>query len=335
MTPEELEAQEKVRQKRKKHHVTTNTDTIDWEEGDEMGSENRTPWGIIGFGVIALTLFGGGAAYLFKQYDPETQAGSGSIVSDEDSQAILDNILRKDESEGYLDADGNDISAAAVDQYHEYDMAKVEEVVKAFLNSDTVEERIKYSRQSERVLPLMKSFYDGNEIEAEGYETLNKSEVSYRDTLLTALVQTADFLTSPIAVERLGDGEDAVYVVDWESWVGYCEVKPEVMRLKKPTDPMLMRVLISSENYYNYGFSDDRKWRSYRMEVRNSEYVFLGYAKRDSEADKTFTELRKEGGTAPYLIKVAYPPKGRASDQVEILEVVTAGWIIEEKASPE
>jgi hypothetical protein len=35
------------------------------------------------------------------------------------------------------------------------------------------------------------------------------------------LVQKANFLTAPIALERVIDGEEESYQIDWESWVGY------------------------------------------------------------------------------------------------------------------
>ena len=61
------------------------------------------------------------------------------------------------------------------------------------------------------------------------------TEVSYRGNLLTTMVQKADFLSSPIAVERVVSEDGEVYKVDWESWVGYCDFTPEEMRSKKPT----------------------------------------------------------------------------------------------------
>ena len=217
----------------------------------------------------------------------------------------------------------------AVDKFATFDMEKIEETVKAFLESKTVDERAKLIRHAERVKPLMKGFYGGDQIAAEGFESFNKSEVSYRGDLLTALAQTVDFSEFPIAVERVGKGKEAKYHVDWESWVGFCELKPEEMHQKKPVTPTLMRVLIFPDEYYNYEFNDDKKWRSYRLELRNSEFAFQGYVDRGSGVGKTLAGLENKGAPAPYLVKVAYPRKARAKDQVEIVEVISAGWIYE------
>ena len=332
MTPEEITKQEDDRRKRRRQYTGGLGDQIDWEEEGatlvKKGPPLKVVWSLVMGSVVLLAL---GIHYV-KNVKPDPVKGGSSIVGDPEAQAMLDDILEKNKADIYVDETGKDSTVDAVDQYKRFDMQKVEVVVKGFLKTQTVEERAKWSCDSERVLPLMKKFYEGNEIESEGFEFLNKTEVSYRETILTTLVQTADFLTYPIAVERNGEGEDAKYHVDWESWVGYCAMNPEEMRRKKPTDPVLMRVIVSPANYYNYTFADDKEWRSYRMELRDSEYAFLGYAKKNSEIDKHFSEIRRKGGRGPCIVKVVYPPNARAQDQVEIVEIISDGWILPESA---
>jgi hypothetical protein len=106
--------------------------------------------------------------------------------------------------------------------------------------------------------------------------------------------------------------------------------KPEGMHQKKPVTPTLMRVLISPDEYYNYEFTDEKNWRSCRLELRNSEFAFQGYVDRGSEVGKALAGLEKKGASTPCLVKVAYPRKARTKDQVEIVEVISAGWIYEE-----
>ncbi|MDA7909647.1 hypothetical protein N9B18_01285, partial [Akkermansiaceae bacterium] len=140
-------------------------------------------------------------------------------------------------------------------------------------------------------------------------------------------VQKADFLSSPIAVERIVDGEEESYLIDWESWVGYCDYTPEQMRMEKPDKPFLMRVLVQPASYYNYEFSDDGKWRSLGLELKDSIYSFLGYVERDSEQDKRFRVMMKGGKVVACMVRVAYPTGSRSKDQVEILEIVGSGWL--------
>jgi len=213
-----------------------------------------------------------------------------------------------------------------LDRYAEFDLDEIEKTVEAFLKSKTVSERVKYVRNGQRVRPLMKKFYGGEKIQAEGLEKFDKSEVSFRGGFLTTMVETGNYSTDPIAVERI-EGKEIAYRVDWESWVGFCEVSPGEMKVQRPADPVLVRAIVSADHYFNFDFADDKKWKSYKLVFRHSEETFAGYAKVNSTAAKQLLILHKENQSSPYLLRVAYPPGGRSKSQVEIVEVVESGWI--------
>jgi hypothetical protein len=67
------------------------------------------------------------------------------------------------------------------------------------------------------------------------------------------------------------------------------------MRAEKPDKPFLMRVIVKPANYYNYDFSDDEKWRSLGLELKDSIHSFLGYVERGSEQDVKFRAMMKGG----------------------------------------
>jgi hypothetical protein len=203
----------------------------------------------------------------------------------------------------------------------------MEEVVKNFVTAESPAELKKYIRNSERVGPLLDRYYERADYEAEGFEALDMSQMKYNGDVVTMLVQKADFLSSPIAVERVVDGEEESYQIDWESWVGYCDYTPEQMRAEKPDKPFLMRVIVKPTNYYNYDFSDDVKWRSLGLELKDSIDSFIGYVERDSEQDKKFRVMMKGGQVVACMVRVAYPTGSRSNDQVEILEIVGSGWM--------
>lgn len=329
MTPEEVVKHEASRTSRKRHVQQGPADTIDWEEKAKVGSKSGPSWQVMGSAAMILVLVLAGAAFYVKNKAPGKGSGRSSVIGDSESQAILKEILEKDRDDVYTNEDGVDSTIESVDRYKDFDMMQVEAAVKGFLNSGTITERLKFCRDPERVRPLMVNFYDGEEIEAEGMESLNKAEVSYRDDFLTLVVRTADFLQYPIALVKIGIGEDVRYLVDWESWVGFCDLTPEEMRAGKPTTPITMRVIVSPENYYNYGFSDDKEWGAFRLELRDSTFSFLGYAKRNSEVEKALAQVQKSKKQSPFVVKVVYPPKARSQEQVEIVEILSSGWILE------
>ena len=193
----------------------------------------------------------------------------------------------------------------------DFDNAKVEKAIRNFVTAESPAELKKYIRDSERVGPLLDRYYERVDYEAEGFEALDMTQMKYNGDVVTMLVQKADFLSSPIAVERVVDGEEESYQVDWESWVGYCDYTPEQMRAEKPDKPFLMRVLVKPANYYNYDFSEDGKWRSLGLELKDSIHSFLGYVERDSEQDKKFRVMMKGGQVVACMVRVAYPTGSR------------------------
>ena len=215
-----------------------------------------------------------------------------------------------------------------VESYAKFDLDKIEKVVKSFLNAQSVSERLKYVRDAERIGPLMKKFHGGEEIQAEGFAEFNRSKVHYRGALLTAFVRIGDLSTSPIAVERLGEEKESVYLVDWESWVGHCEMSTEELKNRQPRKPVMMRVMLKKDNYYNFSFSDDNAWSCYKLTFKNSPESIYGYAKKGSAVGKKLAAIEVASSCQ---LKIAYPPEARSKDLVQIVDFVTLGWIQSEE----
>jgi hypothetical protein len=327
MTPEEIEKREASRKVRRRQYVGEEAEGIAWEEEVAQDDSNEVSWKIVVSIVLSALVLLALSIFYYQRSGANPVTGSNVPVIDrEKADALLDEIEEAERNTKKVEE--GDMAAKTVDDYKKFDMVRLEETIKNFVTAESPEERKKFIRDAQRVGPALEAYYKKVEYEPEGFESLNKLEVSYRGELLTTLVTTADFLSSPIAVERIVDGEKESYKVDWESWVGYCDFTPEEMREKKPDTPFLMRVIVEPASYYNYGFSNDRKWRSLGLELRDSVYSFLGYVARDSEVDKRFRLMMKNTQGVPCLIKVVYPRGSRAKDQVEILEIVAEGWVL-------
>ena len=257
-----------------------------------------------------------------------TFLGDAPKIEDNAFKESSPTIYREPDAKGWGDTlAGRPVVENSVDGLEKFDNAKLKKAIRNFVTAKSPAELKKYIRDSERVGPLLDRYYERADYEAEGFEALDMTQMKYNGDIVTMLVQKADFLSSPIAVERVVDGEEESYQVDWESWVGFCDYTPEQMRTQKPDKPFLMRVLVKPTSYYNYDFSDDGKWRSLGLELKDSIYSFLGYVERDSEQDKRFRVMMKGGKVVACMVRVAYPTGSRAKDQVEILEIVGSGWL--------
>ncbi|MDB4438215.1 hypothetical protein N9195_01350 [bacterium] len=328
MTPEEMEKHEASRRKgRRRQYVGEEAERVEWEDQVHDSRSNEVSWKVVVSIVMsAMVLLALGIFYYQRSASNSTLGSNEPAIDREKLDALLDQI--EEAERNTKKNEEGDAAVKIVDDYKKFDSDKLEEAIKRFVSAESPEELKQYVREPERVGPLLDRYYEKVEYEALGFESVNKLQVSYLGELITTVVTTADFLSSPIAVERIVDGEDEIYKVDWESWIGYCDYTPEEMREKRPSKPFEIRVVVEPASYYNYVFVDDQKWRSLGLEIKGSVYSFLGYVERDSEQDKSLRVLMKNARGVPCLLKVAYPPGSRAKDQVEILEVVTEGWVI-------
>jgi hypothetical protein len=275
--------------------------------------------------IIGAGWFGERIIKLRKTAKDADTLASRPVIDREQADSWLDDIEKADRNTKKNEE--GETAAKDVDDFEKFDNAKIEEAIRNFVTAESPAELKKYIRDFERVGPLLDRYYEKVDYETVGFESLDLTQMKYSGDVVTVLVQTADFLTAPIALERVIDGEEESYQIDWESWVGYCDYTSDQMRAEKPDKPFLMRVIVKPANYYNYDFSDDEKWRSLGLELKDSIHSFLGYVERGSEQDDKFRAMMKGGLLAACMVRVAYPTGSRSKDQVEILEIVGSGWL--------
>ncbi|MDA7621112.1 hypothetical protein N8610_00570 [Akkermansiaceae bacterium] len=323
MTSEQLRKAESGLRGRRRQYLGEEAGEMAWEK--EEASDNISWKVVVSIVLSAFVLLALSLVY-YKNSGLNPSAGSTRPeINREQADSWLDEIEKADRNTKKIEE--GETAAKDVDNFEKFDNAKVEKAIRNFVTAKSPAELKKYIRNSERVGPLLDRYYEKVDYEVEGFEALDMTQMRYNGDVVTMFVQKADFLSSPIAVERIVDGEEESYLIDWESWVGYCDYTPEQMRMEKPDKPFLMRVLVQPASYYNYEFSDDGKWRSLGLELKDSIYSFLGYVERDSEQDKRFRVMMKGGKVVACMVRVAYPTGSRSKDQVEILEIVGSGWL--------
>ncbi len=293
-----------------------NAERLDWEE-TETSSEKSIPWMAI---VSTLTLIAlGFAFYSYRtKTAPPPKAGRMPILIDQDVDfASVESslALTVDEQQNEI----NDEATALIAKFATFELPKVSEAVANFLSAEDVETRAQFVRNADTVLPLMRAHYTNKEFNYGKFRSLEEGSISYRETFLSTSVRFKDFSTKPVAVEKTEDG----YFVDWQSWVGYSEKSIQELMESRPTEPVEVRVEMQKRDYYNYHFSDDKFWASYRLNFPDDEGALWGYIKRDSEL---FENLKRKP-SIPVILKIAYPKNARSSSQVQILERVTNGWV--------
>lgn len=202
-------------------------------------------------------------------------------------------------------------------------LKNAELLAKDFLNANKVAQLIPLVNDPENVEKKLKAYYPDGEILPTGMTKFNSSgRVTYKDNFAAVSVQTPDFETKQLAFI---DGNDGLRI-DWESWVGWSEMPWQDLMKNKPSEPTLVRVMLKWVDYYNFGFSDEKKWRSYRLISPDGETMLYGYVARNSPLDQ---RLRpgEPSATVAVILKIRFRPDEQSLNQVVIEEYLTDGWV--------
>ena len=292
---------------------------LNWEENaDEVSSgkrSNRIIFTLIALIVTSLVVF-----ISFKGITKNNAAMKGieiffeSKTPEKENSSIpktktFDDLLKQMESLGL----------------HELVSASLEE----FLNSDDIEAKIKLSRSSERVIPLMRKYYqnyDDGPIAFRRISSAGEKGTGIIDGFYLIKVSFPDFSILPVILAYENDR----IVVDWESFVGYSEITLSEFISKKPRNSTLMRLNATSDNYFNYQFQEDMYRCLYLRNPEDTEAVY-GYIERGGRADDQLSRIIESGQSIRFLtLKIQYPKKLGGKNQVIIDEIVTSGWLIKE-----
>jgi hypothetical protein len=95
----------------------------------------------------------------------------------------------------------------------------------------------------------------------------------------------------------------------------------------------LFRVVLSPVEYYNFAFSDDRKWQSYRLESPDGVHAIYGYVERNSTLD-SMIRPSPDQKQAAMTLQLEFPENATSPKQVLIRKMIAEGWMLENAESP-
>ena len=202
-------------------------------------------------------------------------------------------------------------------------LAAAETAARKFLEAENVDELLPLVRNPAQTEARMRKFYPQGRIEAPGLLKFNSTEgFSLQGSLASIAVVTRRQEERLIAFIETPDG----LKVDWESWVGWSEIPWAEFLSTKPEEARVFRVKVSPVDYYNFEFSDELNWRSYRLESPDREHSIFGYVPRDSELD---LRIRPDGTATgvPMILALKFPAGATSDNQVEIKRFVADGWV--------
>lgn len=209
-------------------------------------------------------------------------------------------------------------------------LAEAEPVVRKFLEATRIEDMLPLVRNPEVAESRMRRHYPGGTIQAPGLAAFNTaSQLSRLGPIISVRVSTRDYDSKSVAFFDTPEG----IKIDWESWAGWSEMPWEEFLASKPTSPKVFRVKLSEVHYFNFAFSDEEKWRSYRLESPDGEHVVFGYAERGTVLDSRL-RLSPDEKNLALTLALKFPENPPAGNQVIIGKFITDGWVVETGEPP-
>ena len=205
-------------------------------------------------------------------------------------------------------------------------LAELETLARKFMEADTVEALVPLVRHPALTEARLRGFYPGGKVQAPGLSQFNTGG----GLVITGKVATIEVLTRDHEARSLAFADTPQGVrVDWESWVGWSDISWQEFLASKPVSSHVFRVTLTAVDYYNFGFAEEAKWQSYRLESPDYEHAIFGYAERDSVLN---ARLRPDAETKSVALMLAlkFPPGATSSSQVVIESQVAAGWVEDE-----
>ena len=292
------------------------SEKLDWdsETSEKLsGSAQATSWKIVLFGGLIAAVLIAGVLILFL-VDRDNEEGTASPG---DAMLAREGIvLGAENEEGML---VQELRTADIDA----EVAAMTEAVERFLGATTVDELLAVTLRDRYQQDRIRDYYRTRELKPKvAKQVASGGRIVKNGDLWATDVIFSDNSRRPITVQR---GENG-YRVDWESWVGYSEMTWEDIREARTMTPVLFRVLCSKVEYYNYGFGDEGKWASFRLESPDREHTLFGYVARRSEEEKRLVRYGdQEGKPRAFIVKIRFA-EDSGPDQVIIDEVLSTGW---------
>ncbi len=283
-----------------------------WEHGSDRrrsrgGETGLFRWWLIAGGVL-LALVAGGAIYAMKGGGNATAPiAAGKAPTLEKSPA----------------AEPEEVEAISRSQPEL--LAEAEPLVRKFLTATTVDELLPLVRNPDRTEPRMRERYPDGEIQPAGMSEFDTmGGMMLQGKFASVGVRTANYEDWQIVMADTPDG----LKIDWESWADWSDISWKDFLAGKSQEAHVFRVTLIPVDYYNFAFSDDAKWQSYRLESADKEHSMYGYVQRDTVLAERIRPNADVKSLA-LMLALKFPENPQSANQVVIDELVADGWVEE------
>jgi hypothetical protein len=269
--------------------------------GGEAKRSLRVPWGWF---VLILLLLAGLVGWSLRQM----------FVNRHVTQLAISRTIE-------LVADDAERQAEALELYR-----TIENRIRGYLASGTVEDLERHVRDPQRVVPLMRNWYRRQPLESHEYlEMATFQPLTIERRPFWVVTVSTDAGPRPLLLEQRGDD----VAVDWETDVCYQPMAWGAFVSERPAGEHDFRVRVALDNYYAHGFHDESRYRCLRLTAKGSDQHLFGYVERGSALEReVLRAVRTTGHLVPMILRLRCVPDSKGRRAVEVLEVVSERWCV-------
>ncbi len=215
----------------------------------------------------------------------------------------------------------------------EMTVASIEKAVGGFFDSRSVDEMLRYVRQSDRVKPLMEKYYSSRPIKPTRVYAISGMDpltIENRGSFWLVTCDLEDPQDSRLVVE-VESSTDAK--IDWETYVCYQPMDWDEFVDTSPDDYTGdFRVYVNADNYFTQEFADSEVYDSYRLTALNGEELLYGFVDKRTEIGQTMRRLVEENDMSPtpMILRLEVPGNMQAKRAAVIRKLVSPGWMFVE-----
>jgi DNA-directed RNA polymerase subunit RPC12/RpoP len=200
----------------------------------------------------------------------------------------------------------------------------------AFLRAPNVEERLKHIRDRSLLEGKIRDYYVKHPDGPILFDHIEAKDIN-PDASLTYTLAVV-MLKGDKRNLVVGKAKSGTYVADWASFVCYHEMEWAELKSRKPTAPVLIRVLASSDTFFNHNFTDKKRLLCVKLldPTQIEATPIYAYIERATILGRSLEFVLEEmpGRAVPVALRIKYPENADTDNQVIITDLVAKGWIV-------
>ena len=208
---------------------------------------------------------------------------------------------------------------------------EIEAVIRGFFESNSIDMKLVFARDSMRVRPLMENFYRSHSMTPPRWKNLgwlmSVDEKGYRFGYAQAVFDDAEPIS--VVIEETAEGK---YRVDWESSVSYGELDWKEFLKVRPAEPTLLRVIASKPQVAPEGTAAEGQEIIEIKHPAQEGTVLASFDRNDPKFQSLIEQLQSGNWKdVPLTLRLCFPgtsSTGGISLGAKIANIEGKGWLI-------